>query len=136
MLAPCQNYAQVNAYADRTKRNAQYLPNVGTLIKEINKIQSSREIRQVQVLFLSENVVFKGSESVWPYYGISEVGLRPVRMDGKSRVNMHESLCVSQKIYTYQILFQILQSVQQKTSHHKQETDSFGPTFHLTPLTR
>jgi len=72
--APCQNYSQVNAYADKSKYNAQYLLKAGRLIKVINTIQKKNCGRHNEVLFLSENVVFQGIDSICMSYGNSENG--------------------------------------------------------------
>ena len=50
--APCQSYSGLDSSWDQTSDNAQYLQNVGKLIKKLDCIQSG----QNRVLFLSENV--------------------------------------------------------------------------------
>jgi len=77
--APCQNYSQVNAYADKEKDNAQYLLKAGRLIKVINAIQKERD-RQNEVLFLSENVVFPDNDEICKCYGNTKNGLCPIEL--------------------------------------------------------
>lgn len=81
--APCQNYSQVNAYRKKDKENAQYLPRVGDLIQKMDKLQEEHTEKKEKILFLSENVVFRNSENIWPFYGHDEHGLCPIRLDAK-----------------------------------------------------
>lgn len=81
--APCQNYSQVNAYRNKDKENAQYLPQVGSLIRMMDQLQEEHTEKKEKILFLSENVVFQRSESIWPFYGRDEHGLCPVQLDAK-----------------------------------------------------
>mmetsp|Transcript_4758 Transcript_4758/g.10215 ORF Transcript_4758/g.10215 Transcript_4758/m.10215 type:complete len:375 (+) Transcript_4758:131-1255(+) len=77
--SPCQSYTGLNALRDPTSENAQYLLKVGRLIQKLDDIQmGSRNVKD-NVLFLSENVVFKDHNEVDQCYG----GLPPVRLDAK-----------------------------------------------------
>jgi exonuclease I len=78
--APCQNYSQVNAYANKSKYNAQYLLKAGRLIKLIDKIQKEKCGRLNKVFFLSENVVFPGYDDICKSYGDHENGLCPIEL--------------------------------------------------------
>jgi len=77
--APCQDYTGLNASRDATSRNAQYLLKVGRLIQKLDEVQMGSKNVKDNVLFLSENVVFKDHDHVDNCYG----GLAPIRLDAK-----------------------------------------------------
>lgn len=76
--APCSNYSGLNANRDASCANAQYLPNVGKLIAKLNDIQKKLGMEH-DVLFLSENVVFKDSDPINKCYG----NLPPISLDAR-----------------------------------------------------
>ena len=77
--APCQNYSGLNASRDQTSANAQYLKKVGWLCKKLDEIQ--KETKNDNVLFLSENVVFKERDEINCCYADHEDGLTPICVD-------------------------------------------------------
>jgi len=83
--APCQNYAQINAYKSKEKKSAKYLLKVGLLIKKINAIQKNSFGATQDVLFLSENVVFhEDLDEINKHYGVvNGSGLQPIQLDAK-----------------------------------------------------
>jgi hypothetical protein len=87
--APCSQYSGLNARRDPSCANAQYLPNVGRLIAKLNCIQKKRGVEH-DVLFLSENVVFKNYDCISKYYG----QLEPIRLDAE-----HFSPCKRSRLY-------------------------------------
>lgn len=81
--APCQNLSGINAYRDITSESAVYLKKAGKLIIRLNHIQTSVNGIQNEILFLSENVVFKESEDFNGHYSDHLHGLSPMRVDAK-----------------------------------------------------
>lgn len=77
--SPCQSYSGLNASRVPNSENAQYLLKVGRLIQKLDEIQMGSKNVKDNVLFLSENVVFKHHDKVDQCYG----GLPPVRLDAK-----------------------------------------------------
>jgi hypothetical protein len=77
--APCSSYSGLNANRNASCANAQYLPNVGKLITKLNNIQTNNHGVKYEVLFISENVVFKDYDKIAACYG----GLEPIRLDAK-----------------------------------------------------
>lgn len=75
--APCQEYSGLNANRDANSENAQYLPNVGKLIQKLNEIQMNSFDVKHEVLFLSENVLFKERDGINACYG----GISPFEVD-------------------------------------------------------
>ena len=79
--APCQNYSGLNASRDQASANAQYLKKVGWLCKKLDEIQ--KESKNDNVLFLSENVVFKERDEINCCYADHEDGLTPICVDAR-----------------------------------------------------
>lgn len=82
--APCQNYSGLNARRDQSSDNAQYLLKVGRLIHELDDFQMSSMGVKDNVLFLSENVVFKHHDEVdTSYANVEGEALTPICVDAK-----------------------------------------------------
>lgn len=90
--APCQNYSQVNAYRSKEKETAKYLLKVGRMIGVMNTIQRNKFDVQSDILFLSENVVFREDLTLQinsleainkAYREIDGCGLQPIQLDAK-----------------------------------------------------
>lgn len=83
--APCQSYSGLNSRRDRSSGNAKYLVKVGQLIQLLDRIQSSSHNNVENVLFLSENVVFKDSDGIIDEAYADKDGnsLTPMRVDAK-----------------------------------------------------
>lgn len=66
--APCQSLSQLNASRDISSENAKYLAKVGKLIQKLDEIQMGQKNVRDNVIFLSENVVFKERDEFKKYY--------------------------------------------------------------------
>lgn len=119
--APCQNYSQVNAYKSKKKESAKYLLKVGFLIEAINKLQRNGHGVTRDVLFLSENVVFREDLKLRinsleainkSYRAIDGCGLQPIQLDAKDF-----SPCKRNRFYWCNIPVRSIEGIKNVASH-------------------